>query len=84
MHRTLSLGYCVVLSGTIWLSLDGGEETEIKTGEAVVQRGTNRGWEYRGDSWCRAVFVMVGAEKVKLEDGTELEETKRGPPKLRG
>jgi quercetin dioxygenase-like cupin family protein len=37
LHRILSLDYCVVLSGSIWLPLDGGEETEIKTGETVVQ-----------------------------------------------
>lgn len=76
------MDYCVVLSGSIWLSLDGGEETEIKAGEAVVQRGTSHTWENRGDGWCRAVFVMVGAERVKLADGRELEETERGSPKL--
>jgi mannose-6-phosphate isomerase-like protein (cupin superfamily) len=44
MHRTLSLDYCVVLSGSIWIQLDGGEEMEVKTGEMVVQRGTNHLW----------------------------------------
>jgi quercetin dioxygenase-like cupin family protein len=82
MHRTLSLDYCVVLSGSIWQSLYGGEETEIKAGEAVVQRGTSHGRENRGHGWCRTVFVMVVAKKRKLKDGRELEATKRGPPKL--
>lgn len=82
LHRTLSLGYCVVTPGSIWLSLNGGEETEIKAGEAVVQRGTNHAWENCGNGCCRAIFVMVGSEKVKMADGKDLEETKRRPPKL--
>jgi hypothetical protein len=73
MHRTLSLDYCVVLSGSIWLTLDSGDETEAKPGEAILQRGTNHMWTNRGDVPCRIFFVMVGAELIKLADGTELE-----------
>jgi quercetin dioxygenase-like cupin family protein len=81
MHRTLSVDYAVVLSGSIWMTLDGGDETEIKPGEFILQRGVNHLWENRGDVPCRVLFVMIGAEAVKLEDGTVLEETKIGPPK---
>lgn len=82
LHRTLSLDYCAVISGSIWLSLDGGAETEIKAGEAVGRRRTSHVWENREDGWCRAVFVLVGSEKVNLPDWRELEGTKRGSPKL--
>jgi quercetin dioxygenase-like cupin family protein len=75
MHRTLSLDYAVVLSGEIVLGLDGGEEKTIKAGEVIVQRGVNHSWTNRGDVPCRIMFVMAGAEKIVLENGTELEET---------
>jgi quercetin dioxygenase-like cupin family protein len=76
MHRTLSLDYCVILSGSIWLITDGGDETEVKAGEMILQRGVNHSWENRGDVTCRALVVMVGSEKVVLENGKELDETK--------
>ncbi|KAF3061436.1 putative cupin 2 domain-containing protein [Daldinia childiae] len=78
MHRTLSLDYCAVLSGEIVLELDGGEERTIKTGEVVVQQGANHVWHNRTDEVCRIVFVMVGAEKIKLSNGQELRETPIG------
>ncbi len=81
MPRTLTLDYAVVMSGSIWVTLDGGDETEIKAGEFIVNRGVNHLWENRGDVPTRLLCVMVGAEMVKLEDGRELEATKMEPPK---
>lgn len=76
MHRTLSLDYAVVLSGEIVCVLDGGEEKTIGQGEIIIQRGTNHLWINRSQTEvARILFVMVGAEKVVLEDGKELEET---------
>jgi quercetin dioxygenase-like cupin family protein len=75
MHRTLSLDYAVVLSGEIVLRLDGGREKTMRAGEMIVSRGTNHEWHNRTDKWCRCLVVMVGAEAVKLADGTVLEET---------
>lgn len=80
MHRTLSLDYCIVLSGSIWMTMDLGDETEVKAGEFILQRGTNHLWSNRNDVPCRILFVMVGSEMLKLEDGTELEATKMGAP----
>jgi quercetin dioxygenase-like cupin family protein len=76
MHRTVSLDYAVVLSGEIVCVLDGGEEKTIAQGEFIIQRGTNHQWINRSKTEvARILFVMVGAEKVVLEDGKELEET---------
>ncbi|KAI1101834.1 hypothetical protein F4804DRAFT_287768 [Jackrogersella minutella] len=75
MHRTVTLDYAVVLSGEIVLGLDSGEEKTIKAGEFVVQQGVNHTWHNRTDEVCRVAFVMVGAEKVKLANGQELENT---------
>ncbi|KAK8042516.1 cupin 2 domain-containing protein [Apiospora phragmitis] len=81
MHRTQSMDYCVVMSGEIVLALDGGEEKVVKAGEFIIQGGANHQWINRTDEPCRISFVMVGADKVKLEDGTVLEETLFKGPK---
>ncbi|KAK8028281.1 hypothetical protein PG991_005337 [Apiospora marii] len=83
MHRTQSLDYCVVMSGEIVLALDGGEEKTVKAGEFIIQGGANHQWINRTDEPCRIAFVLVGADKVQLEDGTVLEETVFRGPKLR-
>lgn len=75
MHRTLSIDYAVVLTGEIVLRLDNGHEKTVRSGEYIIQGGANHQWINRTDKTCRIMFVMVGAEKVKLADGTELEET---------
>lgn len=77
MHRTLSLDYCIVMSGEIVLELDGGDETTVKAGEVILQGGVNHKWINRTDEVCRVAFVMVGAEKVTLASGETLEETSR-------
>ena len=74
MHRTLSLDYAIVLSGEITLRLDGGEEKTAKAGEFIIQAGATHQWVNKTDETCRIGFVMVGSEKIKLEDGTELGE----------
>jgi quercetin dioxygenase-like cupin family protein len=74
MHRTLSLDYGIVMDGEIVLKLDNGIEKVIKTGEFIIQRGTNHQWINRTDETCRIAFVMIGATKVKLANGTELDE----------
>jgi quercetin dioxygenase-like cupin family protein len=75
MHRTQSLDYAAVMSGEIVLRLDGGEEKTVKAGEYIVQRGVNHEWINRSSEVCRMLFVMIGAEKIVLDDGRVLEET---------
>jgi len=75
MHRTLSLDYISVISGEIVLRLDSGEEKTVKAGEFIVQKGVNHEWINRSDSVCRMVVVMVGSQKIVLENGKALEET---------
>jgi quercetin dioxygenase-like cupin family protein len=59
MHRTESLDVGIVLEGETWLLLDDGSETLVRTGDAVVQRGTNHAWANRTDQPVRMVFLMV-------------------------
>ncbi|CAK5266208.1 unnamed protein product [Mycena citricolor] len=81
MHRTQTIDYAVVIEGEIVLALDNGEEKTVRKGEFMVQRGANHAWFNRGEQTCRIAVVMVGAEKITLEDGRVLEETVFGPPK---
>ena len=74
MHRTISLDYIAVISGEIVLRLDGGDEKTIKAGEYIVQKGVNHQWMNRSAEPCRMMVVMVGSEKIVLENGTVLEE----------
>lgn len=60
MHRTETVDYGIVLSGQIWLVLDGGAETALHAGDVVVQRGTDHRWENRGEEVARVAFVLVG------------------------
>jgi quercetin dioxygenase-like cupin family protein len=75
MHRTLSLDYCVVMKGELVCVFDSGEETVLREGEVMLQRGTNHQWENRMGEWSRVLFVMLGAEKVVLERGEVQEQT---------
>jgi quercetin dioxygenase-like cupin family protein len=59
MHRTETVDVGVVLEGETWLLLDDGSETRVRTGDAVVQRGTNHAWANRSDRTTRMVFVLI-------------------------
>ena len=62
IHRTRSLDYVVVLEGEITLLLDD-SELVLKTGDVVVQQGTNHAWINRGATTCRLVMVFIDAEE---------------------
>lgn len=60
MHRTKSLDFGIVLSGEIYMILDD-SEVHLKSGDLVIQRGTDHAWENRADKVCRMAFILVGA-----------------------
>ncbi|MEI6896648.1 MAG: cupin domain-containing protein [Psychromonas sp.] len=67
MHRTDSVDYAVILKGQIWMLMDRKEDDVLlKTGDTVVQRGTNHAWSNRGTEPCLMMFVLVdGISKSK-------------------
>lgn len=74
MHRTNSLDYGIVLSGTLQLELDDGSVTTLEPGSIVVQRGTMHLWRNPSESEpCRIVFVLTEALPY-VHDDTPLEE----------
>ena len=58
MHRTETIDYGIVISGEITLVLDRGE-ADLKTGDVVIQRGTNHAWANRSDKSCRMLFILI-------------------------
>lgn len=79
MHRTLSLDYFVVLSGTVGLITDGGAEKILHPTDVVVCRGTNHEWVNRGKDVARLFAVVVPSQEIVTQDGVRLEKTPAGP-----
>ena len=61
MHRTETLDYAVVLEGEITLLLDEAE-VQLKTGDVVIQRGTNHAWSNRSGKPVRMLYVLIDGE----------------------
>ena len=61
MHRTPTVDYNTVLSGTVGLELDDGLEVTLRPGDVVVQNGTRHRWHNRGDAVARVLSVTTGA-----------------------
>jgi mannose-6-phosphate isomerase-like protein (cupin superfamily) len=68
-HTTATVDYIIVLKGEIYAILDK-EETLLKQGDILVQRGTNHSWSVRGNEPCIVAAVLVGAAPVaRLKKG---------------
>jgi quercetin dioxygenase-like cupin family protein len=65
MHRTESIDYVIVLSGTIEMDMDDSMVT-LKAGDVVVQRGTNHAWANRSSEPARAAFVLIDAKPLGI------------------
>ncbi|MFI6936803.1 cupin domain-containing protein [Streptomyces sp. NPDC050287] len=65
LHRTASLDYCVVLEGEIHAVLDD-EERLLRTGDIVIQRGTNHSWANRSGRPCLVLFVLIDAPPINM------------------
>ena len=67
MHRTNSLDYGIVLSGSVELELDNNTRTILNAGDICVQRGTIHLWRTVGNEPCRIVFVLTEAKPFEYE-----------------
>ena len=61
MHATESVDYAIVIEGEIDMLLDD-TEVHMKTGDIMVQQGTNHAWVNNGDKPCKIAFVLVDAD----------------------
>lgn len=62
MHQTDTLDYIVIISGEIYLIVDE-EETLLKAGDIVIQKGTNHAWSNRSDFPCIQLAILLHADK---------------------
>ena len=58
MHRTETIDYAVILCGEIYCVLDD-TEVLLKTGDILVQCGTNHAWSNRSNAPCDILFVLI-------------------------
>ncbi|CAN5711971.1 hypothetical protein BH10BAC2_BH10BAC2_16890 [soil metagenome] len=74
MHRTNSIDYGVIISGTIELELDNNIFKTLAAGDIIVQRGTIHKWRNpSAETICRIVFVLTEAKPFEL-NGAALQE----------
>jgi hypothetical protein len=62
-HKTDTLDLVLVLEGEVWMLLDE-EETLLRAGDVLVQRGTYHAWSNRSEHVCRVLVVMATAEPL--------------------
>ena len=61
MHKTQTLDYIIILSGEIYLVTEE-EETLLRAGDIVIQRGTNHAWSNRSNHYCIQLAILLDAE----------------------
>ena len=62
MHKTDTLDYIIILSGELYLILEE-DETLLKPGDIVIQRGTNHAWSNRSDKPCIQLAILLDAKQ---------------------
>ena len=65
MHTTATVDYIIVLKGEIYAIMDT-EETLLKAGDILIQRGTNHSWSVRGTEPCIVAAILIGAKPLGL------------------
>lgn len=61
MHQTPTIDLIQMLEGELWCVLDSGEETCLRAGDVLVQRGTVHAWRNRSAEVVRYLAIMVTA-----------------------
>lgn len=67
MHQTNTLDYIIILSGGVYLVMEE-EETLIRAGDIVIQRGTNHAWSNRTDKPCIQLAILLDAIPPQQND----------------
>ena len=63
-HATDTVDYAICLEGEVWAVLDE-DETLMRAGDVLIQRGTYHAWSNRGDRVCRMLFILVDADPLE-------------------
>ena len=68
MHGSDNATFIAVLSGEIWIELDGGEVFHLRAGDTYVQLGARKSYWNRGDEPCRMAVASVGGRRIGASD----------------
>lgn len=60
-HRTNTVDYALCLEGEIWALLDE-EETLMRAGDVMIQRGTYHAWANRSERPAVMAFILIDAD----------------------
>jgi hypothetical protein len=60
MHTTVTIDYAILLQGELVAIMEE-DETVMRAGDILIQRGTHHAWANRSDQIARIVFVLVDA-----------------------
>jgi len=61
MHKTHTVDYALMLQGELTAILDE-EETILRAGDVLIQRGTNHAWANRSGQPARIAFILIDAK----------------------
>jgi quercetin dioxygenase-like cupin family protein len=64
-HRTETLDYVIVMEGEIDMDLDD-STVSLRTGDVLIQRGTNHAWVNRSSARARIAVVLLDAEPLGI------------------
>jgi len=64
MHRSDTIDFLYVVSGSVVLRLEDGNTVALAQGDSVVQTGTWHRWENRGSEPCHIVAVLLAARRA--------------------
>jgi mannose-6-phosphate isomerase-like protein (cupin superfamily) len=67
MHTTDTIDYAIVLSGEIYAVMDR-EETLLRAGDILVQRGTAHAWENRSSDTTRVAVILIDGHRPATSD----------------
>jgi hypothetical protein len=62
MHITESVDYAILLAGELTAILDK-DETVMRAGDVLIQRGTNHAWANRSGKMARIAFILISARR---------------------
>jgi mannose-6-phosphate isomerase-like protein (cupin superfamily) len=62
MHRTETVDYALVMEGEMVAIMDK-QETVLRAGDVLIQRGTNHAWANRSGKPARIAFVLIAARR---------------------
>lgn len=62
MHTTDTIDYAILLQGELVAIMDE-DETAMKAGDILIQRGTSHAWANRSDAIARIAFVLTAARR---------------------